>query len=203
MRVVQQQAFGQLQFEAIGARAGTLEHCEHLGDKVALQHLPATDVDRDAQVGVGGLFGPHGQLLASFVQHPLAQRQDQARFFGQWNEFARRNQPALRMLPAHQRLSADGLALRVHLHLIEQQQLVFLQRGAQVLLQRHAVEHGGVHFGVKKAHDVAPGLFGLVHGKVSVLHQVISAGGVVGEQHHPNAARALHCLARQMHRLGQ
>ena len=107
------------------------------------------------------------------------------------------------MLPAHQPLGANDVPRAIHLGLVVQAQLLLVQRSAQVLLQRQAVHDGGVHFGVKKAHGVAACFLGLVHGQVGVLHQVVGAGFVAYEQHHANAARALHGTARQGHGRGQ
>ena len=107
------------------------------------------------------------------------------------------------MAPAHQGLGADHVALGIHLRLIQQAQLAFLQAGAQVLLQGHTLHHGRVHFRVEEAHGVAPRLLGLVHRQVGVLHQVLGARLVVGEQHHADAAGAAHFVAVQRHRRRQ
>ena len=53
------------------------------------------------------------------AQDPVADRRDHARFLGNGDELRRRNQAALRMLPANQRLITDGVALRqVELRLV-------------------------------------------------------------------------------------
>ena len=54
---------------------------------------------------------PRRRLAAGLAQDPFADRDDEAALLGERNEVAGRDQAALRMLPAHQRLEADDLAV--------------------------------------------------------------------------------------------
>ena len=47
------------------------------------------------------------------------------------------------MLPADERLEAEDLAVDLRLRLVVQQQLVVLDRGAQIVLQRDSARAGG------------------------------------------------------------
>ncbi len=77
--------------------------------------------------------------------HPVTQRHDQTALLGQRHEFARRQQAALTVAPAHQRFEADDLPVRkVQAWLVVQFQLVAAQRPAQLAFQ---VGHGCGHCG--------------------------------------------------------
>ena len=82
---------------------------------------------------------PGRALAAGLVQDPFVDRQDQARLFGQAQERAGRQQAALRVLPAQQRLDADDLvAAQIDLRLIVQHEFVARQRTAQLGLEMRA-----------------------------------------------------------------
>jgi hypothetical protein len=71
------------------------------------------------------------RCCAGFLQHPAPDRHDQSGFFGERDEFYRRQHAKLRMGPAQQRLDAGDLSGRhVHLRLIMQRELISLQRAA-------------------------------------------------------------------------
>ena len=53
---------------------------------------------------------PGSGLSAGFAQHPAANRSDQATVLGDGNELPWRQQSALRMLPADERLGANNSA---------------------------------------------------------------------------------------------
>ena len=82
---------------------------------------------------------PRATLPNGGAQHPVRQLLDQPGLFGKRDELIRRNQPALRMFPAHQRL--DPLAApcaQVDFGLVVQNQLVVLDRRAQLADQRQS-----------------------------------------------------------------
>lgn len=89
---------------------------------------------------------PEGHLPTGFIEHPLADRDDQAGLFRQLNKRGRQQQALLRMLPAQQRLgpyrnATDG----VELGLVVQAKLLVLDGVAQVLQQLQLFSRIGVH----------------------------------------------------------
>ena len=79
--------------------------------------------------------------------------------------------PRCGMLPADQRLDAVDLAA-VDLGLIVEQELVGLERLAQVVLQGSAGIDGGLQSRSEEAHGIAACRLGLIHGDVSLLHHL-------------------------------
>ena len=203
LRVVQQQAFGQLQLQLLGRCARAVQNGTHLLHKIGHAQLTATDVDRHRQMPALRVVCPLCKLLAGCTQHPVPQRQNQAGVFCQRNKFPRRDQSPLRVLPAHQPLRAHQLPACIHLRLVVQTQLVFTQAGTQGVFQRNALHHAGVHLWVKETDAVAPIVLGLIHRQIGVLHQVLNADLQPQKQHHTDAASALQLMPRQHHRLRQ
>ena len=175
---------------------------KHLRHKTGLVELPGTHVDRQAQRGQVGLLGPRGQAAAGRLQHPFAQRQDQAGFFGQRDEMRGRDEAVARVPPAQQGLGADDAAV-VDLGLVVQLELALGQAHAHVQLQRSAGADHGLHLGVIKAQGVAPRVLGLVQGKVGALEEFIhrlACAAVNGDAH---AQRAVVRVAVDLVRLAQ
>ena len=93
------------------------------------------------------------------------------------------------MGPAHQQLAAHHGARGVHLALHKRGQLPFGLGLFQVLLQRQALLHVGLHGGFVEADAVAAQVLGAVHGGVGLAQQVFHAIAALGEQRDANAAR--------------
>ena len=103
------------------------------------------------------------QADARLAQHPFADAFDQARFLGNRDELVGRDQPALGVLPAQQRL-VPGLGLTRHVdqRLEEQAQFAPANRMAQIARQRVAfvqrlVHAGFEHFPAAPAVALGPG----------------------------------------------
>ena len=77
----------------------------HEVDDIAMHELGRREINRDLQ-----RHRPGGGLAARFAQDPFAHHDDQAAFFRQRDEVARRNKPAHRMQPPRQRLETDDFA---------------------------------------------------------------------------------------------
>ena len=91
------------------------------------------------------------------------------------------------MLPAHQGLTTGEVSGLIHLGLIVEDEFAILNRLAQVRFQRRTRGNCRLHFRLEKAQRVAACLFGLVHGQISALKQVLQASFVVHEERHANA----------------
>ena len=137
--------------------------------------LAHADVDRQSEVLGLAPARPRGELLAGSLQHPMAQRQDQAGVFGQRDELHRRHHAPLGVQPARQHLGTRELALRIDLRLVVKDKLPVLQTLTQIGLQLGPGVHGRLHGGFKKPQGVAPGGLGLVKRQVSPLEQGINA----------------------------
>src|SRR5207253_6044235 len=89
---------------------------------------------------------PQSRLDVGFAQHPLSYWDDQARFFGNGDKLRWRDQPALRVLPADQRLEPNYLAgVEPHLRLVIKLKLSMLNSQAQVGLHLQAFPGASVH----------------------------------------------------------
>jgi hypothetical protein len=88
-------------------------------------------------------------------------------------ELPRREQPALGVLPAHQRLHpGDPARGQVQHRLVVQHQLVADQGVAQLVGERGAPFGRGPEVGAEDVHPVPPRRLGRVHGEVGVADQV-------------------------------
>ena len=186
-QVIEQQRFGQLQLQAVRVGASGRQQLQHLVDKVRLIQQARTQVDRQAQLLGGRLPGPCGQLLAGLAEHLQVQQLNQAGALGHLDKRRRREQAALRVLPAHQGLGTDQAVVFIHLRLQVHDELTRRQAAANVLLQLQARADGLLHRRVKKAQGILAGGFGLVHGQVRALHQLMAAGELVIKQQYADA----------------
>ncbi|MNM41348.1 hypothetical protein D3C81_521640 [compost metagenome] len=123
---------------------------------------------------------PGPQLRAGLVQHPVADRQDQAAALGDGNEHVRCQQAQLRMLPAQQRLGAGGGRIgRREFRLVVQQQFVARDRLAQVLQQAQLAVGTELHRGDEEGVAVPAGFLGVVHRRIGMCHQLAFVAGIV------------------------
>ena len=107
----------------------------------------------------------------AIVEHELGERPDQARRLGQRDELVRRHEALRRVVPAAQRLGADGVAGReVDDRLELDPQLVALDGGAELGDEAEALPGVPVVGGVVDGDAAAPRL-GRVHGDVGPLEQ--------------------------------
>ena len=131
-----------------------------------------TLTERPGPFGVASCQLPRGP--AGLPQHEVAQGEDEAGLLGQGDELVRREQAALGMLPAHERLEADrALGRERDDRLVDEPQLVALEGPPQVGLE---LEHGHrprVHGVVEDLVAVAPLRLGPVHRGVGVAQQVL------------------------------
>src|SRR5436190_2395596 len=124
-------AFGDLELEMVRRHAGVEQDARDFVGEVGIQQAALGDVDRDREVVAGGL--PRVDLLQRRPQDEARQRLDEAGLLGERDELARREQPVLGMLPAHERLDArDRPALQPQLGLVVQDELAAVQRLAQL-----------------------------------------------------------------------
>ncbi len=113
------------------------------------------------------------ELTAGFGQDPVADFHDQPELFEHRDEVAGRHQPAARMAPAQQGFRArQAFAVAAELRLVEEGELLLLQGVAQVAFQLQTLQRGRVHVGLIELEVVLAALFGVIHRRVGVLHQL-------------------------------
>ena len=131
------------------------------------------------------LLVPDVQLAAGLVDHPVADINDHAGLLGNRQKLVRRQQAARRVLPAQQRFEAnDRPARRAVLRLIEQTQLVAIQRLPQVVIKLQLRLRQRVHGRLEEVVAVAAVVLGVIHRGVGVKHQlalVLAITGINGD----------------------
>ncbi|MNF71292.1 hypothetical protein D3C84_532390 [compost metagenome] len=122
-------------------------------------------------------------LPASLLHDPGIDLGDQSGALGDGDEFRRRHQPPMRMLPAHQRLDTDqATGLEVVNRLVIHAQFLLFQRTAQFGCRLNPLlRMSSQFFGVERV-TVATSAFGLEQGRVGVAQQLFSAQGITGKQ---------------------
>ena len=199
--ILQQQAFGQLQLQFARIGAGVGNGVQHALHKIALVELPGADVDGNAQVCQMGLIGPGHQLCAGGVQHPVAQRDDEAGGLSQRHKFSGGNHAVLRPAPAQQRFTGNDPGM-VYLGLEVQLKVLLLQPLAHGCFQLHPRLDAGLHAGRIEMQRIAPRNFGLVHRQVGAFEQLVGTIALALKQRDADAGRAvLRALAQHKGRL--
>ena len=108
-----------LDFQSVGPNLSRGQGALHGADKISLTKLGWRDVHRDDEVR------PSRRLATGGVQHPVADRNDQAALLGHGDELGRGNRAAVGMPPAQKRLDAEhGGRIERNLRLIVNRKLV-------------------------------------------------------------------------------
>ncbi len=137
----------------------------------AIAHLPRRQVHRNHEVRAERA-PPFGQLLARALQHPGADRDNQAGVLRDRDELHRRDVAQFAVVPAQERFRADcAAAPAIDDRLVDETQLARRQRAAQELLDREAPLQVLVQLRGKELEVVAAALLGRVHRRVGIAHQ--------------------------------
>ena len=120
------------------------------------------------------------EVGTGLVEHPLPERDDQARLLGEGDELGGRHQPPHRVLPTHQGLEpGDGPVGQPHDGLVVETELA----GPDGVLERRpALEAGQCRLlerGLEESEGALAGVLGRVQGQVGLAQQVGSGVGVV------------------------
>ena len=197
--VLQQHRFGDLEVEPARREAGRGERAERDLHQVAALELHRRQIDRDAD-----RLGPARGLRAGGAQHPLAERDDQAGLLGERDELAGRDQAALRMVPAHQRLeAADPAVLEANDRLVVQLEFGVGDGRAEIDLERVARLQPPVHLPLEEPVGAAAVALGEIERHVGVLEQLIRAGAVGGRDRDADAGADLDRAAADLERLAE
>src|SRR5579872_6445482 len=120
--------------------AGALQHALIHPDEIVLIELARRQVDGDARRLIA-LPLPRLSLLACLAQDERAEGGDYAGMLGCGNKAVRRDQTALRMVPAHQRLHTDETPLfDADLGLVPEDELFAIDGAPELLFDGHAAD---------------------------------------------------------------
>ena len=122
-----------------------------------------------------------GAVAAGRGEHPVAERADQAGVLGDRDELDRVEEPAVGVLPAHERLDGgDGAALQLDDRLVDDAQLALLDPAPQLVLGPQPREHALAEHVVEQLVAAAAALLRAVHGGVGVAQEVgrVGVGGL-------------------------
>ena len=201
--VVDQGVLGELDLQALRRAAGGIDGAavllqQHVATELAGRHVDGNPHRRQA-VGI-----PLHQLAGGFGQHPAAQRHHQAGALGHVDEIRRAEQAALRVLPAHQRLGADGAAAgQLDDRLIEQPQLAAFDRLPQLRLDAQAVLRGGAQVGIEHHHLVLAVGLGAVHRQIGGPQHLAGTAAVDRKPCHADAATQVQQAAVEQERTAE
>ena len=117
------------------------------------------------------------------MQHELTELDDEAGLLGERNEVERRDQAALRMVPAQQRLEGDyAIAGDVADGLVVRLEFVALERRPHIHFQQAPRLRARVHAGLEEAIGAAAVGLGAVQREVGVLQQLVGIAAVLRRQ---------------------
>ena len=117
---------------------------------------------------------PDRGLPASLLDHPAADRHDQASLLGDRDEGERADQATVGMVPAQHRLHRDDGAVAQPDHrLVVKLQFLALDRTLQVVLDLHVLDHPRAHDLIEDLVAAAAVLLGAVEGGVGVPDQTL------------------------------
>ena len=188
--------FGDFQHQTARGEAGLEKGLAHLVGQIGLGQLHGRQVDRD-----GDVLRPGRGLQGGGAQHPVAQFQDQAFFFGHRDKEVRRNHAPFGVTPAGQGFeAADLLILGPRYRLIEDFELPKGQGFAQVPRQGAAVADLFIHVGLKETVAVAAPLLGAPQGDVGRENEAIGVRAVLGIEADPGADPGFQFPSQKRHR---
>ncbi|MNI02304.1 hypothetical protein D3C73_551700 [compost metagenome] len=181
-RVFHHRAFSDFQLEKRRLQPGFAQDLRHLLIQLTTGEQTRRNVDRDERQHHPVLL-PLAHLPARLRHDPGVDFCNQTGSFGDRNEFRRRHQAPLRVLPTHQRLDADqATALEVVNRLVIDPQLLSVQGAAQFEGDLEPLLGVGRQlFGVQGI-IIAPRALGLEQCRVGIAQQLLDAQRIAGEQ---------------------
>ena len=106
----QERALGDLERERGGVERRARERIRHLEGETLARELLCGDVHADTERRVAAL-APDRCLTACRIEDMTAEREDEPGLLGERDEVARKHEPAIRVLPTHERLDTDDAAV--------------------------------------------------------------------------------------------
>ena len=174
--------FGQFELQPLRFHAALGNQAAEGRQQLTVLELAKRQVDRHVQRRQAA-FTQVLHVAQSSGDHPVAQWHDQTTLFGQRHEFARRQQAAFTVAPAHQSFEANDMTIvQVQSRLVMQLQLIATQSPAQFTFQVGQAARVAVDAFIEDMKGTALGAFGLLHGDMGMPHQRVgaSAGSSMG-----------------------
>ena len=150
--------------------------------EIVAREEPRRDVHRDAERLAEHPL-PRRRLAAGVAEHRIGERHDEAGLLGDRDEIGRPDHPAAGTRPAHERLEAADLRRgQLDDRLVDEREVVALDRLAQLGLERQALHRRGVHVRVEDLIAAAARRLGAIHGDVGVAQQFVHGGVCAGRR---------------------
>ncbi len=176
--IVHQHRLGDFEFKCCRVNSRLANRSADGVDQRRIAELARREVDAHRQrclVFVGQRAGG----VASGLDDPVADVDDNSGVLCDLYELARQQQPSFRVLPANQSLDADGaLVGQLHLRLVVEFELIFFQSRASLVFGSEPVFGIGIHALAVELKIIAALLFCAVHGEVGVLHQRVGLNAI-------------------------
>ena len=168
--ILHHDALGDLELELVWVEPGLPQRAFDVGQQVRLLELASRQIHAHHHgLLVKGEHLPALRPAARLLQHPLADRHDEAGLFGDGDEHQWRHDPVARPLPAGERLElVDGARFQVDHGLEIHPQLVAVQRMPQVRLDLQPLDRARLHAGVEHRVAGAPVRLGAVQRQIRV-----------------------------------
>ena len=146
-------------------------------DQIVAEQLPRGYVDAgEHRVAASGRPLPLRKLARGALEREQAEIDDHANFFGDPDELRRRQPAHFGMIPAHQRLEArHGAVLEPDDGLVQQHDLVALERVPQLGLQRQTIAPARAHRRLEHFDAVAADALAVIHGELGVFQDLFLA----------------------------
>ena len=175
----------------LGRNLVDLQRVEDEGlDAVALE-LRGGEVDRDAAIG-----GKQLAVARRLPDHPFADRNDEPRLLGDRNEDGGGHESLAREPPSEHCLVADDPAGReLHLRLIDELEVIVLQRMAEPVFERAPARQVLRHLRIEEPPGAAALALGAVEREIGVAHQRLEVGAVIGSDRESDRAADLDFVA--------
>src|SRR5918995_6687479 len=187
LRIGRDQVLGDLERQPLRRAATPLQRAADLLGEVEVEQVRRPQVD-----GHPELRPERRHLFQRAVEDEGGQRAREPALFGERQEMSRREQPARRVLPAHERLHApDRPPGQRRLRLVVQHELPRVDRAAQLADEREPVAAVVVARGQVDL-VAGPHPLGLVHGDVGALQEPDRIPGVLREQRDADARVDVH-----------
>ena len=145
------------------------------------------------------MLGPACRLQARLLHHPFADRADQSRFLGNGDELARRQQTALGVTPAQQRLRAENPPVGRGRRSVDiPARTPGAATLARVRLARPPLLQALVHFRVVKPPAATPVGFRTVEREIGGFHQRAGIAAILRRPGNADADADPHQLAVEL-----
>ena len=184
--VSREDALGHLELDQLRRHPRLLEDPDEARFEIWRTELRGRDVRGDDD-RCEPAVEPAPEVRRRGAQDPLAERDDQAPLLGDRNELVWQHEPALRVVPADQRLRADD-APRLHLHLrLEvEDELSARERPAEPRLRLEGLHRPERQLGPEGLEPAPFPRLGLTECRVGALHQAPRVPTVAGEERDPD-----------------